>query len=44
LSCHLRFNGKEEFGERGCGGMKNGICENYRVLKTPIKIDHLPNV
>jgi hypothetical protein len=44
LSCHPRFYGREEFGEGGCGGIKNGGCENSRVLKTPIKIGHLLDV
>jgi hypothetical protein len=31
-------------GKGGRGGMKNGGCGNSRVLKTPIKIDHLLDV
>ncbi len=31
-------------GKGGRGGMKNGGCENSKVLKTLIKIGHLLNV
>jgi hypothetical protein len=28
----------KNLGNGGCGGMRNGGCENSRVLRTPIKL------
>jgi hypothetical protein len=44
--CHAiqDFVEREEFGEGGSWGMRNGGCGNSRVLKTPIKIGHLVDV
>jgi hypothetical protein len=35
---------RRNLGKGGRGGMRNGGCGNYRVLKTPIKIGHLLGV
>jgi hypothetical protein len=44
--CHAIQDSVEgkNLGKGGRGGMRNGGCENSRVLKTPIKICHLLNV
>ncbi len=41
--CHAIQDSVEgrNLGKGGREGMKNGGCENSRVLKTPIKIGHL---
>jgi hypothetical protein len=44
--CHAIQDSVEgrNLGKGGHGGMKNGECGNFRVLKTPIKIGHLLDV
>jgi hypothetical protein len=44
--CHAIQDSMKErnLGKGGHGGMRNGGCENFRVLKTPIKIGHLLDV
>jgi hypothetical protein len=44
--CHAiqDFVEGRNLGKGGCGGMRNGECGNYGVLKTLIKIGHLLDV
>ncbi len=44
--CHAIQDSMEgrNLGKGGHGGMRNGECGNFRVLKTPIKIGHLLDV